>query len=88
MMTTKVNRTLREARAFDIQTLNGDELHCLDTQSHAEYLVIDLSPFQGRLPGINETLKVAMNAAVNAVLAALPQSEPAAASTLKNSAGR
>lgn len=70
-MAVKGNTVRRDESFFDIKTVNGDELHTLTTRADSEYLVIDLGNISERHTGFDETLKVAMNAAVNAVIASM-----------------
>lgn len=56
---------------LNVKTLNGDQLHRLNTEPDAEYLVIDLG---GISPQASQIVEVAMRAAVTAVLATLPDS--------------
>ncbi|MCU6421262.1 MbcA/ParS/Xre antitoxin family protein [Klebsiella aerogenes] len=70
-MAVKGNTARRDESFLDIKTVNGDELHTLTTRADSEYLVIDLGNISERHTGFDETLKVAMNAAVNAVIASM-----------------
>lgn len=70
-MTMKSNTTRRDESLFDIQTVNGNELHTLTTRADSEYLVIDLGKVGHHHSGFDETIKVAMGAAVNAVIASM-----------------
>jgi hypothetical protein len=76
MMAAKNNSARREDHSFDVRNLSGDQLHSLETHADAEYLVIDLGSTKARNPAFNETMKVAMQAALNAVLASFSQKEP------------
>jgi hypothetical protein len=73
-MVAKVMTAWLKELPFDVKTLSGDELRSLRTRADSKYLVIDLGNTQGERAGFNETMKVAMSAAVNAVLASM--SEP------------
>lgn len=75
-MTVKGNTARRDESFFDIKTVNGDELHTLTTRADSEYLVIDLGNISERHIGFDETLKVAMNAAVKAVIASMDITMP------------
>ncbi|HEY4469364.1 MAG TPA: integrase [Klebsiella sp.] len=75
-MAVKANTVRREESFFDIKTVNGDELHTLATHADSEYLVIDLGNISRRHVGFDKTLKVAMNAAVNAVIASMGIAAP------------
>lgn len=77
-MVIKANLAWHKELPFDVQTLNGDELRSLSTHADSEYLVIDLGNVKGRQAGFNETMKVAMSAAVNAVLASMGGAESVA----------
>lgn len=70
-MVAKANTMRLKELPFDVQTLSGDELRSLNTQADSEYLVIELGNTKGQRAGFNETMKVAMSAAVNAVLASM-----------------
>ncbi|WP_424691446.1 integrase [Erwinia sp.] len=76
-MVSKANSALREDHSLDVRSLSGDQLHRLETHADAEYLVIDLGNAKTRSPAFNETMKVAMQAALSAVLASLSQTEVA-----------
>ena len=69
----------------DIMTLSGDELRHMDMPASSDYLLIDLSNVRNRRSGFDEMMKVAMSAAVNAVLATLMQSHIAVKSSGKKS---
>ncbi|GLR10749.1 integrase [Mixta theicola] len=75
-MTVKANAARRDEAFFNIKTVNGDELHTLNTRADSEYLVIDLGAISHRHSGFEETIKVAMNAAVNAVIASMGVTTP------------
>lgn len=77
-MAMKGNTARRNESFFDIKTVNGDELHTLTTHADSEYLVIDLGTISERHRGFDETLKVAMNAAVSAVIASMGIKAPGA----------
>ncbi|WEF29518.1 integrase [Klebsiella aerogenes] len=70
-MTAKSTTANRKASFFDIKTVSGDELRTLTTRADSEYLVIDLGDIREHHTGFDETLKVAMSAAVNAVIASM-----------------
>ncbi|WP_158782149.1 integrase [Pantoea sp. BAV 3049] len=74
-MTVKASAARRNELSFDVQTLNGEQLNKLKTNADTDYLVIDLGQAVERNPVFNETVKVAMRAAMNAVLASMNMPE-------------
>ncbi|WP_254446279.1 integrase [Pantoea sp. CCBC3-3-1] len=81
MMSAKANTVRRNEYSFNVQTLNGAQLTKLETNADKDYLVIDLGQAKEHSPVFNETIKVAMRAAMNAVLASLSMPETAAPET-------
>ncbi|HGK4602083.1 TPA: integrase [Yersinia enterocolitica] len=77
-MPSRVNTVRRKEFPYEIKTLSGNELHNFNTHADSEYLVIDLGNVKGRRSGFNKTIEVAMNAAMNAVLASMPELAPVA----------
>ncbi|WP_235896128.1 integrase [Yersinia alsatica] len=77
MMTTRVNTVRRKELPYEIKTVSGNELHSLNTHADSEYLVIDLGNAKGRRSDFHKTMEVAMSAAMNAVLASMPELVPA-----------
>ncbi|MGE9550352.1 integrase [Erwinia amylovora] len=70
-MTAKASAARRNERSFDVQTLSGEQLNKLKTRADTDYLVIDLGQAKERNPVFNETVRVAMRAAMSAVLASM-----------------
>ncbi|MGE4670695.1 hypothetical protein [Yersinia enterocolitica] len=68
----------RKEFPYEIKTLSGNELHNFNTHADSEYLVIDLGNVKGRRSDFNKTIEVAMSAAMNAVLASMPELVPVA----------
>ena len=60
-------------QAYKVETLSGEELHKLDPHADTKYLVINL----GQSPDVNETIKIAISAAMTAILASMNQRTPA-----------
>ncbi|WP_342229265.1 hypothetical protein [Yersinia enterocolitica] len=77
-MPSRVNTVWRKEFPYEIKTLSGDELHNFNTHADSEYLVIDLGNVKGRRSDFNKTIEVAMSAAMNAVLASMPELAPVA----------
>ncbi|WP_267248845.1 integrase [Yersinia sp. Marseille-Q5920] len=72
-MPSRVNTVRRKEFPYEIKTLSGNELHNFNTHADSEYLVIDLGNVRGRRSDFNKTIEVAMSAAMNAVLASMPE---------------
>ncbi|XTZ40544.1 integrase [Salmonella enterica] len=70
-MRMKATALSRVEPRFDIKTVSGAELNSLSTSADSEYIVIDLGKINDRHTDFDETIKVAMNAAVNAVIASM-----------------
>lgn len=70
-MTAKASAARRNEHSFDVQTLSGEQLNKLKTRADTDYLVIDLGQVKKRNPVFNETVRVAMRAAMSAVLASM-----------------
>ncbi|TQI78600.1 hypothetical protein FHU10_1362 [Serratia fonticola] len=77
-MVAKISTARRKELPFEVKTLSGDELRGLRTHADSEYLVIELGKVKGCQAGFHETMKVAMSAAVNAVLASMEGAESVA----------
>lgn len=77
-MTTRLNTVRRKELPYEIKTVNGNKLHSLSTHADSEYLVIDLGNAKGRRSDFHKTMEVAMRAAMNAVLASMPELVPLA----------
>ncbi|HEN3634210.1 integrase [Yersinia enterocolitica] len=77
-MPSRVNTVRRKEFPYEIKTLSGNELHNFNTHADSEYLVIDLGNVKGRRSDFNKTIEVAMSAAMNAVLASMPELVPVA----------
>ncbi|HHH0217652.1 TPA: integrase [Yersinia enterocolitica] len=77
-MPSRVNTVRRKEFPYEIKTLSGNELHNFNTHADSEYLVIDLGNVKGRHSDFNKTIEVAMSAAMNAVLASMPELAPVA----------
>ncbi|EOI7396472.1 integrase [Yersinia enterocolitica] len=77
-MPSRVNTVRRKEFPYEIKTLSGNELHNFNTHADSEYLVIDLGNVKGRRLDFNKTIEVAMSAAMNAVLASMPELAPVA----------
>ncbi|HDL7359443.1 TPA: integrase [Yersinia enterocolitica] len=77
-MPSRVNTVRRKEFPYEIKTLSGNELHNFNTHADSEYLVIDLGNVKGRRSDFNKTIEVAMSAAMNAVLASMPELAPVA----------
>lgn len=77
-MPSRVNIVRRKEFPYEIKTLSGNELHNFNTHADSEYLVIDLGNVKGRRSDFNKTIEVAMSAAMNAVLASMPELAPVA----------
>ncbi|WP_145563887.1 integrase [Yersinia aldovae] len=78
-MPSRVNTVRRKEFPYEIRTLSGNELHNFNTHADSEYLVIDLGNVKGRHSDFNKTIEVAMSAAMNAVLASMPELAPVVA---------
>lgn len=72
-MRTKANALQRTRQDFEVKTLSGEQLHRLQPHAGSDYLVINLGQAEKRTPAFNETVRIAISAAMTAVLASLKQ---------------
>lgn len=63
--------TTQAAHAYKVETLSGEQLHMLEPQADTNYLVINLGHAAEQSPVFNETVRIAIGAAMSAVLASM-----------------